>query len=223
MVSGGSAFYVLIYAIFYFVNKVLSFSRVRAAPFWRSWLDLGREAMGLPAPVCPRASGRQLSSQRWLSVPEALPALPVWSSIPKPHLGGGLSSARQNPPHGWSPPMQGTPAAVGRQLLAPCLSLLLLFCSASAGHRGVHPLPAVLRLHRPHGPVLLAPHRHHWLLRSLHVRPQDLRRGENRLRMRRASSQPTPPHARPAGSEGDDFSQLFYGNKVQRERDERNK
>lgn len=199
--SGGSAFYVLIYAIFYFVNKVLSFLSSRAAPFWGSWLDLDREAVGLP--VCPGASGRQLSSQRWLSVPEALCTLPVWRRVPKPCLGGDLPSAGRNPPAPRVPCLAEGAGCCGETALGSVPELL---CSASAGHRGVHPLPAVLRLHHPHGPVLLAPHRHHWLLRRLHVCPQDLRRSENRLRMRRGSSQPTPPRVRPAGSQGDDCS-----------------
>jgi len=65
-----------------------------------------------------------------------------------------------------------------------------LLLSSAAGHRGVHPLPAVLRLHRPDGAVLLAADGHHRLLRRLHVHPENLRRSQDRLSLllRRSSS-----------------------------------
>lgn len=61
-------------------------------------------------------------------------------------------------------------------------------CDVAAGHRGVRPLPAVLRLHRPDGDFLLAANGHDWLLRRLHVHQEDLRRRQDRLRLRRCCS-----------------------------------
>jgi len=60
LVSGGSAFYVLIYAVFYFVNKVLlslfkwHFSGGDSWIWATKWWD---------HPVCPYASTRQLTCQ----------------------------------------------------------------------------------------------------------------------------------------------------------------
>lgn len=98
-----------------------------------------------------------------------------------------------------------------------------LSSSVLAGHCWVHSLLTILRLHRPYGPVLLAPHWHHWLLCSLHVCPEDLRRSENRLKMHRPSRKQTLLNTCPPGSEEDVFSQCFRGNKTQWESDKRNK
>lgn len=54
---------------------------------------------------------------------------------------------------------------------------------APAGHRGVRALAALLRLHRPDGPDLLAADGHHRLLRRLHVHQEDLRRRQDRLKL----------------------------------------
>lgn len=72
-----------------------------------------------------------------------------------------------------------------------CAHLRCLLLCEQAGHCRVHSLLTILRLHHPYGPVLLAPHWHHWLLCSLHVCPEDLRRSENRLKMHRPSRKQT--------------------------------
>lgn len=76
--SGGSAFYVLIYAVFYFVNKV--FLLGGSATFW-GW-DLGKETVGLLSPSVPvpaQSSAHSPSRQEEEGV--GAPGL-VQSSIP---------------------------------------------------------------------------------------------------------------------------------------------
>lgn len=58
---------------------------------------------------------------------------------------------------------------------------LLCLNFSPAGHRGVHPLPPVLWLHRPDGAFLLAAHGHNRLLRSIHVHQENLRCSQDRL------------------------------------------
>lgn len=128
----------------------------------------------------------------------------------------------------WMPPCGGywlvwKLTYVTSELDFTCLVSFFSSSSVLAGYCWVHSLLTILRLHRPYGPVLLAPHWHHWLLCSLHVCPEDLRRSENRLKIHRPSRKQTLLTTCPPGSEEDIFSQCFRGNKIQWESDKRNK
>ena len=81
--SGGSAFYVLIYAIFYFVNKVLLFLLYESATFLEEMFDLGKEMVGCLVLVCPCALlTALLEGREGCKCLRPLPALPVRSGIP---------------------------------------------------------------------------------------------------------------------------------------------
>lgn len=82
--SGGSAFYVLIYAIFYFVNKVSSFLLYGSVSFPEETVGFGKGNGGthllLSVPVSPRQLSSAHPGRVW--VPKAPQVLLLLSGVP---------------------------------------------------------------------------------------------------------------------------------------------